>query len=232
MSKVEVLVEKGFITPDWAEILEEPLTYFYNSIVPVIKESKVQVYPDGKNIFRAFNECPYKDVKVVILGMDPYFDGSATGLAFDNAIPTKKFSRSLSMICKELERDLGENYVEMLTSNDFRSNSILGHLPSQGVLLLNTALTVEHGKAGSHIELWKPFTDAVIRKLQEKDNIVWILWGNYAKAYKELITNSTHKIVEGCHPVARGKHAKFLGGKYFSKTNTHLTKMGLKTINW
>ncbi len=237
MSKTEVLINKKYITKDWGEVLEESLTYFYDTIVPKLKETKTQVYPEGKNIFRALNECPYKDVKVVVLGQDPYFDGSATGLAFDNQYNRKGgASQSLKRIISEISSDAyntdAHGYSTLKPAEYMNVNSVLEHLPRQGVLLLNTALTVEHKNPGSHIELWKLFTNSLIEKLQEKDNIVWILWGNHAKAFKDQITNKTHKIVEGCHPAARGKHNTFAGGKYFSKTNALLEKMGHSKINW
>lgn len=237
MSKTEVLINKKYITKDWAEVLEKPLTYFYDVIVPKLKESKVQIYPEGKSIFRALNECPYKDIKVVILGQDPYFDGSATGLAFDNRYAKKKgASQSLKRIIKEISSDIYNTdvhgYSTLKPIEHMNDNSVLQHLPKQGILLLNTALTVEHKNPSSHIEIWKPFTDSLIAELQKKDNIVWILWGNHAKSFKDQITNKTHKIVEGCHPAARGKHNKFAGGKYFSKTNTLLEKMGHIKISW
>jgi uracil-DNA glycosylase len=227
MSKVQVLVNKGYITPDWAEVLKEPLEYFYSTTAPVINEAKVPVYPEGNKVFRAFKECPYKDLKLIVLGQDPYFNpGEAVGLSFDVSLGIKK-PKSLQMVLKEIESD-----VQPIESAVHISSSHLGHLPKQGVLLLNTALTVEHRKPLSHAELWKPFTDDVIKKINEKDNIVWLLFGKHAQSYKQFITNPTHKIVEGCHPAARGRHNTFLGGKYFSKCNKHLESMGHKAINW
>lgn len=226
MSKTQVLVNKEYITSDWAEVLKEPLEYFYDNIAPVINEAKVPVYPEGDKVFRAFKECPYANLKLVVLGQDPYFNpGEATGLAFDVNVGIKA-PPSLRLILKEMAADIG------MQSDSQQVKSYLDDLPGQGVLLLNTALTVEHRKPLSHAELWKPFTDSVIKKINEKDNIVWLLFGKHAQSYKQFITNPSHKIVEGCHPAARGKHNTFLGGKYFSKCNTHLESMGHKPINW
>lgn len=228
MSKTDVLVNKGYITQNWAEVIEEPLIYFYEKIVPEINKSEKRVYPENKDTFKAFKLCPYKDLKVVILAQDPYFNAQeANGLAFDVPIGTK-IPKSLSMILRELAEDTGYYWEDKRITDE----SYLTRLPPQGVLLLNTALTVEHKSPLSHAEFWKPFTDSVIEKINQKDNIVWILFGNHAKFYKHLITNPTHRIVEGCHPAARGKHNTFLGGKYFSKCNSYLEEMGHKPINW
>lgn len=113
------------------------------------------------------------------------------------------------------------------------TDSFLGHLPPQGVLLLNTALTVELNKPGSHIDLWKPFTEEIIKYLNKQDNIVWILWGNYAKGFKDKITNTTHHIIEGTHPAARPNASiPFEGGKYFSRCNEFLQSVNLPPITW
>lgn len=110
----------------------------------------------------------------------------------------------------------------------------MGHWPSQGVLLLNTALTVSPGQAGSHTELWKPFTELVITALNQKDDLVWILWGNYAKSFKSYITNPTHTFIEGGHPspLNTSKTNPFKGGKYFSRCNEILKSKNLPEIIW
>jgi len=161
--------------------------------------------------------------------MDPYFDGSANGLCFDNTHKAdgKKVSPSLKNIIKEMIEDIGEG-VKVLENK----TSFLEHLPSQGVLLINTALTVQPEHPGSHTEIWKPFTEQIIKDLQKKDNVVWILWGNHAKSFKSLITNKTHYILEGTHPMPlAANRGGFFGGKYFSRANAILTTLKLKTIN-
>lgn len=112
------------------------------------------------------------------------------------------------------------------------STTTFGHLPAQGVLMLNTALTVEEHKAGSHTAMWKPFMDEVFQCLNEKDNIVWIMLGNHAKSYKSIITNPTHKFVEAVHPSPLSANRGFFGSKIFSRTNQALEGMGLSKINW
>ena len=112
------------------------------------------------------------------------------------------------------------------------SSGILSHWTSEGILMLNTALTVEPHKAGSHTELWKTFTELLIKYLNSKDNIVWILWGNHAKSFKQFITNETHKFVESAHPSPLSASRGFFGSKPFSKTNEHLKSLNLQPISW
>lgn len=229
MSLVKKLIELELLAKDWAEfssafeLAEEPLKQSSGS------------YPETKNVFRAFNECPVSDLRVVILGQDPYhdkFNGKprATGLAFDNERPADNekggISPSLFNIYKEAENDVGGIKPKWI------NQSMLEHWPHQGVLLLNTALTVMPGKAGSHAKLWEPFTKQIIADIQKKDDIVWILWGNHAKKFKDLITNQSHHIIEGGHPSPLNKTVPFAGGKYFSKTNEILTSLNKTKIIW
>lgn len=162
------------------------------------------------------------------MGQDPYFDGSANGLCFSNQGNKIKLSPSLQNIRKELASDGGKKFLDV--SPSFGSH--LDYLPQQGILMINTALTVEPGKAGSHAQLWEPFTNEIISSLNKKDNIVWILLGNYAKKYKELITNTTHKFVEAVHPSPLSAHRGFFGSKIFSRTNQALKELGLEQIKW
>lgn len=191
-------------------------------ILPQLKDKTF--YPSTENILRAFKECPYDNLKVVILGQDPYHDGSAVGIAFDNYIQQKKTSPSLRNILIEMEKDVGYSWDG--------EASALGHLPEQGVLLLNTALTVSPSKPASHTELWKPFTEQLITDLQQKDNIIWILWGKHAQGYKHLITNPTHKFIESAHPSPLSASRGFFGSKPFSKCNALLKDLGLSPIKW
>lgn len=228
---IQRLIEEEFLTPGWHEFSDafEHVEFILNTVATREEMS----HPAGKKIFRALNECKPEDLKVVILGQDPYYDGSATGLAFDNYYASgKNFSPSLSNIRKELESDLEEEYIKKLLLTEFRSDSVLGHLPSQGVLLLNTALTVKHKLAGSHLRLWKPFTEQLIKDINKLDNIVWILWGNHAKSYKSLIENKTHHIIEGGHPSPLNTTVSFAGGKYFSKANEILQSINKDPIQW
>jgi uracil-DNA glycosylase len=190
-----------------------------------VRDGKV-VYPPQNLIGRAFSSCPLTQLRVVVLGQDPYHDGRATGLCFDNAKDLKP-SPSLKAILAEIESDTGRPSVGIEQEQD----SYLAHLPSQGVLLLNSALTVIKGKPGSHSKFWKPFTTKIVKAICARDEVVWLLWGNHAKSYKRFIDNKTHVIIEGKHPspLAGGG---FKGGKYFTKTNQALESFGYSPIAW
>lgn len=226
------LVESELITKEWAEACPEAFQYFYDKIGPFLKDK--EYYPESGKIFRALNECSPEALKVVILGQDPYHDGSATGLCFDNVRGTRKISPSLRKILQELVDDIGCRSIGPVRDDmfDVQGDGWLRHLPVQGVLLLNTALTVEEHKAGSHTKLWEPFTNQLIKDLNTKDDIVWILWGNHAKAYKELVTNKTHYIIEGGHPSPLNTSVPFAGGKYFSECNSFLKTVNKSPIQW
>lgn len=185
----------------------EKLGIFNN--LEFLKEIALTSYfPNSEDIFKAFRETDYNKVKVVILGMDPYHDGSATGLCFINK--SSKVPPSLQNIVKEVNTDIGE----------FKVNDML-EWPSKGVLMLNAALTVEKGKAGSHLKLWENFTKNVIEELNKRDGIVWILWGKNAQEFKKYISEK-HHIIEGGHPSPLNRTGNFLGGKYFSRANEYL----------
>lgn len=218
MSIGKALVKEKYLTQEWADF-----TSAFSLITDPLLFSNT--YPNNKVVFRALNECPPDKLKVVILGQDPYHDGSATGLAFDNRIH-QKLSPSLRNILKEIGEDVG------VYDGGQPSESYLDDLPYQGVLLLNTALTVEKGKAGSHTEQWKPFTTQLLTDIQKLDNIVWILWGNHAKSFKDLITNTTHYIIEGGHPSPLNRSVPFAGGKYFSRCNEFLKSTNQSPIKW
>ena len=212
---------------DWDEVLKDELQkeYFKNllNIVNDLYKEKT-IYPPKKDVFNAFR-LSYKDVKVVILGQDPYHgDGEAHGFAFSclkTPIPP-----SLKNIYKELYDDLGIE-KDMLDGNLFP-------WVKQGVMLLNTGLTVEKDKPNSHKNLdWYLFTDEVIRKLNERDKpVVFILWGNNARAKKDLITNKKHLVIESAHPSPFSARNGFFGSKPFSKTNNFLKENGITPINW
>lgn len=217
-------VKQRLVNASWLNFSPEAFTYFENNIFPTWKEDP-NFYPALPFVFKAYNECLPEDTKVVILGQDPYFDSSANGLAFDNNYSKGTISPSLKNILKELKDDVGEIQQNKI--------SHLQHLPSQGVLLINTALTVRQGEAGSHSKIWKPFTESIIKDLQKKDNIVWILWGNHAKSFKPLITNKSHYILEGVHPMPlAANRGGFFGGKYFSEANAYLGTTNQTKINW
>lgn len=183
------------------------------------------IYPDKNNIFNALKLTPYEEVKVVILGQDPYHGpGQAHGLSF-SVQPGIQTPPSLQNMYKELRDDL----------NCFiPNNGYLVPWAKQGVLLLNTVLTVEGGKANSHRKKgWETFTDEVIRKLNERDKpIIFLLWGNNAKEKMSLITNPKHFILTTVHPSPLSATRGFMGCKHFSKTNEILKVLGEKEIDW
>lgn len=213
---------------DWDYVLKD-LTNgleFRNLMQIVDSEYKEKVvYPAREDLFNAFKYTPYKDVKVVIIGQDPYHgDGEAHGLSF-SVLPGVKFPPSLRNIFMELENDVGI------------PTPLFGDLSSwakNGVLLLNNTLTVVKDTPNSHASLgWNYFTDEVIKKLNEKDApIVFILWGNFAQTKKEFITNSIHHIIESPHPSPFSARKGFFGSKPFSKTNEYLKSVGLEPIDW
>ena len=212
---------------DWDNILEEEKnkTYFIellNKVNDLYEENTI--YPPKKDVFNAF-KLSYKDIKVVILGQDPYHgEGEAHGFAFSclkTPIPP-----SLKNIYKELKDDLG-------IEKDMKDGNLFSWV-RQGVMLLNTGLTVEKDKPNSHKDLgWHTFTDEVIKKLNDrKDPVVFILWGNNARDKKKLITNERHLVIESAHPSPFSARNGFFGSKPFSKTNEFLIKNNKQPINW
>ena len=184
------------------------------------------ILPPASLWFNALNSMPFEKLKVVILGQDPYpTAGHAHGLCFSVMPEIKPLPKSLLNINKELMDDLGID------------NSHTGYLQSwadQGVLLLNTALTVEQGNANSHQgKGWETFTDAIINTINEKkEHVVFILWGANAKKKQDAIDTSKHRIIKSVHPSPLSAYRGFFGSKPFSKTNTYLEEFGNETINW
>lgn len=213
---------------DWDTILKDMLISkdFTILIEKVNNEYKKHTcYPEYNNIFNALKLTPYNEVKVVILGQDPYHgENEAHGLSF-SVQDGIKIPPSLKNIFKELKSDLNIN--EPISGN-------LEKWTKEGVLLLNSILTVEKDKAASHKNIgWNTLTDYIIKKLNEKEiPIVFILWGNFAKSKKELITNEKHLILESTHPSPFSARNGFFGSKPFSKTNNFLIKNGQTPINW
>lgn len=205
--------------------LEFEKPYFKELTDFVREEYKTKkIYPPPKDIFRAFDLCPFDTVKVVILGQDPYHGaGQANGLCFavHHGVQTPP---SLQNIFKEIESDLGK---------PANRDADLSRWAKQGVLLLNATLTVQAGKAGSHQGRgWEQFTDAAIQALNDgRENLVFILWGNYAKQKGAHIDRTKHLVIESAHPSPLSA-TKFFGSKPFSKTNAYLEASGKKPIEW
>ena len=212
----------------WKPFLESEFQKDYmkeikNFLMNCSKNNEV-VYPHPKNIFRSLELTSFSNVKVVILGQDPYHGpNQAHGLAFSvhKKVPNPP---SLKNIFREMSEDLGLGE---------RSSGDLTNLAKQGVLLLNTCLTVSPGKPGSHSNLgWQEFTDSVIRAVNTKNNIVFMLWGSYAQKKKELLSNKKNLILEAPHPSPLSAHRGFFGCKHFSKANEFLKTNNFKDIDW
>ena len=183
------------------------------------------VYPPAKLIFNAFNRCPFQDVKVVIVGQDPYHEpGQAHGLCF--SVPEEmSLPPSLQNIYKEITQDMGKKTP--------RSGN-LERWAEQGVLLLNATLTVQAHRAGSHQgKGWEEFTDAAIRHLaSEREHLVFILWGAYAQRKGESIDANRHLVLKSPHPSPLSAHRGFFGNKHFSRTNDYMKAHGKQPVDW
>ena len=211
----------------WDIVLKEEYekNYFKNIAMFINKEYKEKiVYPPKRDILRALKLTDYNDVKVVILGQDPYHgENEANGLSF-SVNEGIKLPPSLKNIYKELYDDLGIT----------KTTGDLSSWANQGVLLLNSVLTVLKDTPTSHSKIgWQEYTDAIIKKLNEREKpIVFILWGNYARSKKKLITNKRHYIIESPHPSPFSANSGFFGSRPFSKTNEFLKKNNIKEIEW
>ena len=212
------------IAESWKkQLADEFEKAYFEKLITFVKDEYVTqtVYPPGNKIFNAFEKCSFEDTKVVILGQDPYHGaGQANGLAFSVADGIK-VPPSLVNIFKEVKSDIG---------TDIPVSGNLERWAEQGVLLLNATLTVRATVAGSHQKKgWEQFTDAVIKKIsEEKNNVVFMLWGAYAQKKGAVIDTKKHFILNAPHPspLAQG----FLGTKHFSKANEYLKEKGLKEI--
>lgn len=182
------------------------------------------VYPDPKNIFNALNLCPLNQVKVVIIGQDPYHEpGQAHGLCF-SVLPPTPIPPSLVNIYKEIEADLGHRSV---------TNGDLTYWARQGVLLLNSTLTVQAHMAASHAgHGWEEFTDAVIRVLAERKNIVYMLWGGYAQKKAKIVDDKNNLVLKCAHPSPLSVYRGFAGCRHFSRANEYLVGCGKTPIEW
>lgn len=217
------------IHPSWKSVLSEEFEkpYFEHLISFVKAEYKSHVcYPKGSQIFNAFEHCHFDDVKVVIIGQDPYHGpNQANGLCFsvNEGIP---FPPSLQNIFKEIETEL--NQPQPKTGN-------LERWADQGVLLLNATLTVRQGEAGSHQKKgWETFTDAVIKKVsEEKENVIFLLWGGFAQKKGTMIDGGKHLILNSGHPSPLSANRGFwFGNNHFLKANDYLKSLGKKEISW
>jgi uracil-DNA glycosylase len=225
---METVSVTPLIEESWGRALHEDFnkSYFIQLKSFLVEERKHHVvYPPGKLIFSAFNHTPFNDVKVVILGQDPYHgQGQANGLCF-SVSDGIKMPPSLVNIFKEIENDLG--YPIPISGN-------LERWADQGVLLLNAMLTVRANEPGSHQgKGWETFTNSVIQHLSaQKKGVVFLLWGKYAQAKETLIDGTKHHILKAAHPSPFSAYNGFMGCKHFSKTNAILIQQGKQEIDW
>ncbi|WP_394238512.1 uracil-DNA glycosylase [Pseudomonas anguilliseptica] len=219
-----VKLEAGWKAALYAEF-EKPYMRELGDFLRSEKAAGKQIYPPGSLIFNALNSTPLAQTKVVIIGQDPYHGpGQAHGLCF-SVQPGVKTPPSLVNIYKELKRDL---------NIDIPDHGNLQHWAEQGVLLLNTSLTVEHGIAGSHAKIgWQTFTDKVIEVVsQQQERLVFLLWGAHAQSKEKLIDVSKHLVLKSVHPSPLSAHRGFIGNGHFSRTNKFLQQHELSPIDW
>ncbi|MCB2385276.1 uracil-DNA glycosylase [Thalassolituus alkanivorans] len=219
----------GELHPSWQAVLgsELELPYMHNlrEFLKAEKAAGKVIFPPGPQIFNAFNHTPFQQVRVVIIGQDPYHGpGQAHGLSF-SVQPGVKIPPSLVNIFKEIEGDLG---LRMSGSGD------LTPWADQGVLLLNATLTVEQANAGSHQgKGWEQFTDAAIRALNEqREGLVFVLWGSYAQKKGAVIDPQKHLVLKSVHPSPLSAHRGFFGNRQFSRINDYLISRGEAPIQW
>jgi uracil-DNA glycosylase len=216
------------IEQSWKEVLKDEFEKeYFQTLSNTVRDAYLSntIFPSPKNVFNAFSQCPFDNVKVVILGQDPYHgEGQAHGLSF-SVQDGIKIPPSLQNIYKELSTDLG---------NSIPRTGNLEHWAKQGVLLLNATLTVEKDKAGSHQGLgWETFTDAVIKKISdEKENVVFLLWGKYAQEKGAVIDTERHLVLTAPHPSPFSAYTGFFGCRHFSKTNFYLKAHKIEEIVW
>ncbi|RLD84556.1 MAG: uracil-DNA glycosylase [Bacteroidetes bacterium] len=216
------------IEESWKILLKDEFKKeYFASLVDFVKSeyNKYKVYPPGKNIFSAFDHCYLDDLKVVILGQDPYHGvGQANGLCFSVSDGITK-PPSLLNIFKEIKEDIG---------SEIPQSGNLEPWAKQGILLLNATLTVRANQAGSHQNKgWEIFTDAVIKTISDKkEGLVFLLWGAYAQRKGAVIDHNKHHVLSSAHPSPFAAHKGFFGNKHFSKTNDFLSNSAKQTIQW
>ena len=216
------------IAQDWKEVLREEFTKpYFDELVEFVKQEYASgtVYPAGGNIFRAFDKCPFDKIKVVIIGQDPYHGpGQANGLCFSVASGVQ-FPPSLQNIFKEVHSDIGTPIPD---------SGELDRWAEQGVLLLNSVLTVRAHQAASHAGRgWERFTDAVVRAIAErKDQIVYMLWGSYAQKKGAIANPQSNLILKAVHPSPLSAYRGFFGCRHFSEANKYLESVGKTPIIW
>lgn len=216
------------LDPQWAELLKEEFSKPYFQSLEAFIDQEYEsgdVFPSKENIFRALNKCPLSELKVVIIGQDPYHNvGQANGLCF-SVSEGEKFPPSLQNIFKEILDD---------TNTPIPASGQLDRWAEQGVLMINAVLTVRAHQAASHAKKgWEEFTDAIIRLISEhKSEVVFMLWGSYAQKKGKIIDPTQNCILQAVHPSPLSAYRGFFGCKHFSKANSYLQSKGKKAVIW
>lgn len=214
------------VTTDWKDVLSECIEPHASIIDNMLEKEPLEVFPSRENIFAAFNKFDQKDLKVVIVGQDCYHTpGMAHGLCFSVPGTCGKMPPSLRVIFKELEHEYG---------GPMRTETDLSDWANDGVLLLNCALTVRAHTAGSHLKYWKPVVDKLMTHIASKHSgIVFMLWGNFAQTYKDMIDTERNLVLEARHPspLAASK-GPFVGNMHFTLANEYLVKHGKRAVTW
>ena len=229
MNDLAIKRDQVRLHPSWLHVLgdefDKPYMVQLKAFLQAEKQAGKVIYPPASNWFNALNTTPFDQVKVVVLGQDPYHGpGQAHGLCF-SVLPGVPSPPSLANMFKELNTDLGIAISR---------HGSLQHWAEQGVLLLNSVLTVEQAKAGSHQGRgWETFTDACIAHLnREREGLVFLLWGSYAQKKGQLIDRDRHLVLQAPHPSPLSSHRGFFGCGHFSKTNDYLRQQGESPIDW
>lgn len=219
---------EDLLPPSWKSILTDECSKPYFLKLTTLVQTAYRnhtIFPQSESIFNALSLCPFENVRVVILGQDPYHgQHQAHGLCFSVQTGVK-IPPSLKNIYKEIQNDIG---------NPIPSSGNLAHWAEQGVLLLNSSLTVEESKPGSHQKFgWEHFTDTIIKTISnDKERVVFLLWGNFARSKASLIDSTRHLILEAPHPSPLSAYTGFFGCKHFSQTNDYLTDHQHTPIKW